>query len=225
MLQPLLKWLRSLGPIGSVAADAVQLLTADWKVVVIALTGIIAGIWETLTALVNNRHVQAGLIWFLAFLWTYIGLRALRSQKRSSVLYDYAYSLATLGVVPQRDNLGGLVIALNFQNVGIGPIKLKTEAFRIIIGTTIIGYPGPTPDLIIPRASGKSLRHPSFPAANLPVSQVGTGTIEYVGVYGHPDQQPMRRVKFVWNIQVQNTQPTLSWSDAISLETDEQIMQ
>src|SRR5712672_2357048 len=102
-MQPILRWLRGLGPIGGTAADALAFLTNDWVLTVSTIIGLWASLTDWPVGLVQNPKIQTAALVFLFVLWTSIGITILIDRRRPRItkaVQDYLYGLTFEGLTP-----------------------------------------------------------------------------------------------------------------------------
>lgn len=216
-----------MGVLGNALGYVITFITTNWVAVMSAILSyaITAADWTLNIARMDSVRIGVGA--FLAILWTSIGITFLRNQKRGQmvrVVHEYAYALTQAGIALLPTEKEGVTYALNFANVGAGPIRLQVEEFRITLG----GRTGPEeekfPDLFLPRAAVKQYRFPTFTKENLPGAEPAKGAIVFTGVYGHPEFPPVRRIKLRINIQL-GIEPggVLKTGESIQVESDTPI--
>src|SRR5260221_5902585 len=98
MLDSLVRWLRTLGKTGELAAAAITLLESKTGLALIgsAILGALTWVWAGLFEVLSNPHAQIAVGAFLVTLWTYIALRLLwtvRQPIHAVPVPDYRYCL------------------------------------------------------------------------------------------------------------------------------------
>jgi hypothetical protein len=129
---PKLKWLRWLGPVGTVIANAIVFLTTNWGVVVSAGLALITGAWMAAYEFIGQPRVILAIFIFLCALWTYIGFRILNDRRKATVITperDYAYGLTWEGCLPNYvpGNETPLQFGLQLRNFSTGPLRYHIE--------------------------------------------------------------------------------------------------
>jgi hypothetical protein len=158
---PRFTWLRSAGPIGTFIANAILFLTTNWGLVVSVALGIFAAVIGVAYDIASNSHVQVGVGTFIAALWTYIGLRTLRSfreTKNIAISPDYKYCVNPENyqlALDQESEDAALQVTFNFRNVSPTAMRLKVENFRLMIEDRSCPDPEDNLELIIPRLSAR----------------------------------------------------------------------
>jgi hypothetical protein len=193
------RWLRSLGPLGSAAANVLAILTTNWVLVVSAALAIFTALEAWTIALVQNLAVRSAAEVFIAALWTIIGLRVLAQSKRPQevkIAHEYAYSIIIENMTPIFNDTEdfAFALAINFRNVGAGPLRVKLDELRVILGDrTLPDSPSP-PELILPRLAPKAFKSGGFKREA--ISGTMTGSVFFSILYGPPDGAFARRFSF-----------------------------
>jgi hypothetical protein len=222
----MLKKLRALGPFGGAAADAITLLTTNWVVVASLLIGGWAAATTWAVDLIQNPRFQAGIVAFLAVLWTTIGFVFLRNQARPTsmrLFHDYAYALAFEGaqLLLAGDVPDAVMINFTFRNVGAGPIRFRVEDMRVILDGRTADHPETVgKEVIVPRVNANGYRSAPIPLDRSKKDGV-RGTGEITMIYGHPDGSFERklRVKLELGMGFENRNP-VGFNAGIMSEVD-----
>ena len=233
-MQSFIKFLRSLGSLGSAAANAIAFLTANWVVVVTVAASIAAGLSDWAIGLVLRPGVQAALIVFIALLWTAIGITVLadrRKPREIKAAQDYRYGLTFEGLQPNiQPDLPDLFLgfAVQFRNYSSGPIRYTIDHADIRIGTrSLPRYVRGTATAYMARGGAKVSGF--IPFKHQDVSEFFgrsvDGSAEFGIVYGHPEHAPVRRLFIVMELTMHFPQEgfPLAFGANIIQETDSPI--
>src|SRR5580658_5958668 len=192
MLKALERWLAAVSSVFAIFG---------WAVPVSAVIAATVTIWGTAFLWVQRPLVYVPATVFLFCLWTYVALWVIWSRRTPltvRVAHEYAYSLipepsqvnlAKIG--PSQDD--GFALIYNFRNVGAGPVRLRIEDFRVVIGGMTNDDPPQQPEVTFARMAQKGIRA-------LVKRQVGKGTYEGTAtakiLYGPPDSESVRRYTY-----------------------------
>jgi hypothetical protein len=231
-MRPIRKTLRNWGPLGTLAANVLAVLTGNWGVAVSVTLGILAGAWTTALEFAQRPSVQVGFAVFLASLWTLIGFAALRDRKRPRVTrpaQDYEYGLTFEGVPVHYDKNvphAALSWGILLRNFLPHPIQYEVERFDVRFGKRSLppvekgklrGY--------LPRGAGRMSRNVPFDAEDIKdfMGREVKGTIDLAIVYGHPERPPVRRLRMCFDITLdfKTIEGKLGYSESIVSEKDE----
>lgn len=194
------KWLRSLGKAGEITAAAITLIESKltWAVVVSAAFGTLAALWAGLFDFFSNQHTQVALGVFLAVLWTYVGVRVLRSFREPihtlpKADYRYCINPEGLGVVvdPKNPHLLSVSVVYTLRNVGNWPIRVRVEKFDLRIEDRAAQEPDKNIEMVIPRASARGIQSGGFKKDV--IEDRNNGTLNLTIVYGDPDGPFVRK--------------------------------
>jgi hypothetical protein len=100
------RWLRGLGPVGTLVANLLAFLTANWGTAVSVAAGLIVALWASAVSLVQNPAVQSGGEVFLVTLWTIVGVLFIFDRTKPRPIRsvpDYRYGLTFEGLNPNID--------------------------------------------------------------------------------------------------------------------------
>lgn len=231
-MEKLLSWLKKYGPLGSAVSTAIGLLSAQWILAISVVLGLVAAAWTTANEFVRLPAVQTGAATFLAVLWTFIGLDTVLRRKKAVIVrteQDYRYGLTMEGIFPNYipdDPHETLTFALLIRNFSTAPIKYEIEEFDVRIGNRALpkiqkgrlkGY--------LPRGGGKRSAPGTFSQDDIKdfVGKKVTGTIEIKVLYGHPEREPVRRLKINLDMILQINPPAIMYGDNITEESDEAL--
>jgi hypothetical protein len=203
-MQGLIRFLRSLGAIGTAAATALQILTTNLAVVMTTIFAwwVIASEWAV--SMAHHPRVQAGAFAFLACLWTIIGVQYLRDRRRPTVttpFQDYRYGLTYEGLHcgydPTNDE-AALQIGIHLRNFSPGPLSYRVERFAVQIESRVVPRQkgAGSASIYMARGAGRISRNLPFKKEHIKdfVGRVVEGTVELVVVYGHPENEPSRKL-------------------------------
>jgi hypothetical protein len=216
MAEQKFKKLRAAGDWGGHAANVLTFITTNWSATLAAILGI--GTWLNKRAwgVVMTPAVEAGIVVFLAVLWTVIGLTVLfdrRKPRKVQTHLDYRYGLTFEGAVPQFiaadagvPQAGCLGIGIQVRNFSPGPIGFTIEAADFRLGNratkkykanSISGY--------MARGAGRTNNTGPFESKEIK-DFYGAGLIEGTAdvtyTYGPPEEPPRRRLKISLEIAV-----------------------
>ena len=204
----MLKWLRTLDKTGSTVGWVIAIIESKitWVLVVSAFIGSLTSLWTTVFEFFNNRHTQIAIGVFIASLWTYIGIRVLRSSQevvRVTTAPDYRYCLNPEGfqlfIDPKGTDLA-LNVGFLFRNVGNWPVRFRVEKFQLLIEDRTCPEPEKLIELIIPRIGVRLIRSGAFKKDVLNKDR-NTGTLDVAVIYGPPEGDPVRRYRFKAKLQ------------------------
>jgi hypothetical protein len=233
-MQVFFKWLRGFGPIGSAAANGIQLVTTNWVLTMSALIGIWAALTDWVVAFVQNPKVQTAVIVFLAILWTGIGIAYLidrQSPRLIRVAPDYRYGLTFEGVttnLSQHHEEQWLQLGVQIRNYSQAPIRYIIDRFDLRIGTRALA-PSPQDRPLrgnLPRGGVKIGNLPAFKKDDLRefFGKQSVGRAECSIIYGHPEQKPIRRLTITLNVHFEfgsTGDPPFGFAADIMDEVDE----
>lgn len=233
-MQGLLKSLRNLGPLGSAAANAIQLATTNWVLTISAILGIWASFTDYVVGLVHNPQIQTGVGVSLVLLWTGMAIAYLYDRRRPRIVKsepDYRYGLTFEGLYPALNtNREDRWFALGVQirNFSQAPIRYNVERFDLRIGTRSLSASQSTRPLrgYLARGGGKISGLPSFHKNDLKefFGKPAVGSAECSIIYGHPEQKPVRRliIKMEINLEFRDDgEPPFGFGADILDEIDE----
>jgi hypothetical protein len=196
------KWLRGLGPVGTLIANILAFLTANWGTAVSVATGVIVALWASAVSFVHDPAVQAGGEIFLATLWTIVAVLYIfdRTKPRSvRAIPDYRYGLTFEGLFPNIDPLNDeqwMTFAIQIRNFSQAPIRYIVEKFDVRLGSRALPEPKKILTGYLPRGGGKTVSPSKF-AKNEVKEFFGKrtkGTAKITITYGHPEEKPLRRL-------------------------------
>ena len=194
----MLKWLGRIG--GWI--DATVSVAFNWQVIVSAVAGVGAGVWAWGTQWGYLPIALTALGVFVAVLWAWNGIIWLRSQRRptrSMLTFDYSYGLSLEDVIAALDldnEQNTLEIRLKIRNLTNRPIKVSVERLHIIIEDRFYTIPTAI-GFILARVEARII----FPgggfgrAAYDAFKDRTSGTLEFVIIYGHPEDIFVRRAE------------------------------
>lgn len=241
------KFLRGLGPLGSLVANLLSFLTTNWVVTMTTVVSIAAGLSDWAVEFVHRPGVQTCGIVFLVLLWTWVGLTVLIDRRRPRAISthpDYRYGLVFEGFIPTfvptnagMPSPGGMLFSIQIRNFSPSPVKYVLESCDIRIGSRthdkyepnkISGY--------MARGSGRQARIGGFPPGTLNEffgnEEPTKGTADFAVCYGPPDGPSVRRLKLSLDFLLvfpkdgavnASEGQGLGYSDSIKSEVDEPI--
>jgi hypothetical protein len=236
---PKFNWLRSFGPVGTFAANALVFLTMNWALALSVFVGLATAISAWMRSIALNPITYAAVGAFLAVLWTTVGICALvdrRKPQKVQVHHDYRYGLTFEGFPPIYYQpsagipvAGALTFQLQLRNFSPGPIKYEIETFDITIGTRIATRPkkGELHGFMA-RGAARTSRLKAFEQKEVK-EFYGQGDVigkaEVSVAYGPPDGLPIRRWKIVLDLHITLSEDgeSLGYADNIISEVDEEI--
>jgi hypothetical protein len=200
---PKFTWLRGLGPLGTLAANILAFLTANWGVAVSAILAIYVGFSQWATGVIHSPETQAAAATFLVLLWSYVGITILidRHHPRDvRSVPDYRYGLTFEGINPNIDFLSDdawLNFGVQVRNFSQAPIRYHIESFDVRIGTRALPKSEKQFTGYLPRGSGKTISPAAFKKEDVReyFGKRVTGTAEFAITYGHPERKPERRLR------------------------------
>ena len=212
--------------LGTLFTNALAIVTTNWAVVVSTIVGLAALLWQTLTDIVLNQSVQAGVFAFLAVLWTLAAIRLLSNQRKARVVTiqpDYAYSITPEGMQlfynAESEN-AALQIGVSFRNVGSAPLKAKVEEYRVVLGDRTLPDTEQDVTVIMPRLSPKGIRSGTFKRDA--ISGQVEGSLSLRLLYGPPDGPYVRRYRVKAKIHLRpTTDGKIHAADELISEADE----
>lgn len=232
MLPALAARLRTSGQIGGYLADLLQIMSWVGVTVTLAGTALVA-LSASVLHWATNPAVYASAGTFLFFLWTFVAIAVLRDRQKIKtvrIAHDYAYSLIIDGgwqqpvigkfeaTHPNHPNENALVLVMTFRNVGAGPLRLRVEEARIVLGGMTNDF-SPT-EFIFARMAPKGVRPGAIKLDLNKPQQTGTATFKFV--YGPPDGEFVRRyflrLDIQLNLDMENHAVMIQ--DSIKEETD-----
>lgn len=211
--------------VGAWVGNILTVLSLNWGLTVSAVIGFLVGIWEWGTSIALNPSVQAGVMTFIAVLWTCIGIKVIKDQNKTKVVkieQEYAYSIIIDGyqVYYDEDNdESALQIGIAFRNVGVGPIKAKAYMMSIILGDRTIPELPELPTLVMPRLSQKGVR--SAPFKKEAVKMKSDGVLTFQLLYGPHDGVFSRIYKIKTQIHLRLDEGKFAFTDTLVSESDE----
>ncbi len=198
--------LRSLGTLGGHTATVLTFLTTNWALTMSTVAAAIVGFWDQATAFAGDPKTRSVILVFLAVLWTSIGVRVIIAQNRPRIVktaHEYPYSVIIEGIAPiynQGSADRAFSIAVNFRNVGAGPIRIRLEELRIVVGDrTLPDSPSPA-DMVLARLAARAYQSGGFKRDVLKGEM--TGSLTFSVIYGPPDGNFIRRFKLRAKIHV-----------------------
>lgn len=228
-----MRWLRSFGVAGTALANVLAFLTANWGLVVSAVSGLIVALWATALGFFQKPSVQIGIGVFLAVLWTLIGIVVLWDRRKPRIVrpyQDYRYGLTFEGLIPNLDpknEEAALQFGIQLRNYSMGPILYNIEHFDVRIGSRALPkYKREKSGTYLPRGSAKVSTAVPFNKADIQefFGKKVTGTADFAIIYGHPEDPPVRRLKMVMDLILifkEGGEPPLGFSGNIIEENDE----
>jgi hypothetical protein len=197
------KALRGLGPAGNGLANLITFATTNWVLVVSAVLGVGATVWNATRDFFLLPQVWVAIGVFLAILWTAIGLAYLRDRKRPREIYshqDYRYGLTFDGIIAAYDPSSedsALLFALQVHNYSMGPMLYEVMTFDVLIEDRTLprlkkgelkGY--------MPRGGAKVSGRVPFKKETISAFSGRTvkAVIDITIVYGHPERPPERQL-------------------------------
>lgn len=230
-MQQLLKYLRGLGPLGSLVANLVMFVTTNWPLTMSAALGLVVALWSWATNVIDTPAVRAGVTVFLLVLWTFIGLSLWRNRRTATrVVVDHDFShglwMESVSMGFEQDNEPAcLQLTINVRNVSQVPLWFKMEKFDVIVANRAIGRKT-LPDITVrvPRVAVRGFRHPAFKRDDLRefIGQTVEGSIEFSMLYGRIGQPFTRRLRTRLDTELRLTDKP-SYGDSIVEEIDEPI--
>lgn len=204
-------WLRSLGPLGTLVANILAFLTANWGVAVSAVVAIYVALSQWATSVVNSPTTQAAALTFLVLLWGYIGITFLIDRHHPRIVKtvpDYRYGLTFEGVLSNIDILSEdswLAFGIQVRNFTQSPIRYRVESFDFRIGSRALPKVEKQPVGYLARGSGKIITPSAFKKADVRefFGKRVSGTAEFSITYGHPEMKPERRLRIETKIMLQ----------------------
>lgn len=240
------KFLRGLGPFGSLVANVVSFLTTNWVVTMTTLLSLWASLSDWAVAFVDRPGVRTFAFVFIVGLWTWIGIAALIDRRRPKAVTtfpDYRYGLVFEGFTPlfvatnsKMPEPGGLQFSIQIRNFSPSPIKYVLESYDVRIGsrthekygeTIVSGY--------LARGSGRQARLSGFPSGTLTEffgKETVKGTADFAICYGPPEGNPVRRLRVSLELHLifpkdgvvdASKGIALGYGDGIKAEIDEAI--
>ena len=216
-MQSLLKWLRSLGPVGSFTANVLSILATNWVLTMSAVLGLWASFTDSVVALSENPRVHTALIVFLVLLWTSVGIAYLIDRRKPTYIraaHDYRYGLTFEGVMPVYQPghpEGVLAFGINLKNYSSGPIRYTVEVFDVRVGTRALPkvQKGKLTSFM-PRGGGRTSTTVPFSAKDVQDFTNGRvdGIISVAIVYGHPEESPVRRLSMELGVTLEIKEAT-----------------
>ncbi len=194
------KKLRSLGDWGTQLANLLVFLTTNWGLVVSVALGILTVFFSGLFDFFNDPRTQVAIGVFLAALWTYVGIRVLRSFGKPIHTLpetDYRYCISPEGIVvgidPKNPDLHVSVL-FALRNVGNWPLHICVEKFDLRIEDRAAQEPDKKIQLVIPRFAARTIKSGGFKKDV--VKDRNTGTLNLTILYGDPDGPFVRKYSF-----------------------------
>jgi hypothetical protein len=154
----------------------------------------------------SDRQVSS---FFLAALWTIVGMTVLYDRRRPRKVQthlDYRYRLTFEGLIPlfnltsaKVPNAGALGFAIRLRNFSPGPLDYYLESVDIRLGTrTIPKYRLNAITGYLARGALRQVSPGGFEReaiAEFYGRGATKGTVEFSVTYGPPDEPPVRRLK------------------------------
>lgn len=236
MLKSFISWLRGLGKIGGFFANILQILTyISPALTVTALLTAMLAMFTSAVHWVQQPAVYATAGIFIFLLWTWIGLVVLRDQREPMsvrISHDYAYALIIDGgwqpifgkfepTHPSYPNADAVMMALGFRNVGAGPLRLKVEEFRVVLGGRTFDDPQINPEITFARLSQKGVRSPAIKIDLGEQHHTGTAYCRFL--YGPPEGAFQRKytLRLSINVNIDMASRAINVMDNIIEEKDE----
>ncbi len=231
-----IKSLRKLGPLGTALANVLTLITTNWPLAMSAIVAIWTALSDWAFGLASNARLHVAVLVFLALLWTFVGITVLIDRRRPRSVRthpDYRYGLTFEGINPNIDaqnDVGWLTFGIQLRNFSQAPILVRFDHFDVRIGTRAI--PKATQKNVtgyLPRGGGRVMSVPPFKKEDVKefFGKRVTGTAEFAILYGHPESEPVRKLRMTIDITLglpaEEAQPALVvWGADIVQEIDEE---
>jgi hypothetical protein len=197
--------LRAWGDTGTWLANILVALTTNWLITVAAIFGTVTWLWDSLFNFFHDPRIQVAIGVFLAALWTYVGMRVLRSFREPIRMlpqpeYEYCLNAEAFQLyVDPKGTEAALNVGISYRNVGNFPVRYRVEEFRLVIGDRTCADPEKVMEGVIPRICVRGIRSGSFEKAVL--KDRNSGTLLVSIIYGPPNGDFVRRYRFKTKLQ------------------------
>lgn len=241
------KFLRGLGPLGSLLANLLSFLTTNWVLTMSTLVGFAASLSDWAVEFVERPGVRTFVFVSIAALWTAIGVTVLIDRRRPRAVSthpDYRYGLVFEGFLPNFNptnsgmpDAGGLNFSIQTRNFSPVPIKYALESCDVRIGSrTHEKYEPNKVSGHMARGAGRQARVAGFPPGTLDEyfgKDLVKGTADFSICYGPPDGPPVRRLRLSLDLYLIFPKDGavdvskgigLGYNDGIKLEIDEPLV-
>ena len=187
-----------LGDVAGLGAVALTYATTNWGVLMSAVLGLGAGVWNDAFKFLNDPRIETIGWVFLLSLWTWIGLSILnklntRVTTRPEVDYAFGVIVENLGLAVDPAPDGRLQFNLQIRNVANAAIKFQVIDVRVVLGERTPPDNDKKLSVVLPRLGQKGFGMGLFNKSDMPDGSEAEGSIYMVAVYGPHDGDPVRK--------------------------------
>jgi hypothetical protein len=226
------KRLDQLNPLARFVASVLAIITANWPVAISVATAVVAASWTSAVEFIHSPVVLVAVGVFLALLWTIIGITILIDRRKPRSVKstpDYRYGLTFEGLTPNFDVLhedGWLSFGVQIRNFSQAPIRYEIKQFDLRLETRTLPKLKMPPPAYVARGAGRTATAGAFKKTDIQefFGKRVKGTAEFDIVYGHPEDDPLRRLQVTMEIILhipEDVQPPFAFGANIVSEVDE----